>query len=72
MFGNECVPCTDKGIAGSSPEKLQVISKEIFTGFTTFLASLKPYGDMPKEMVWDKFAYIGKDKYEMKIERRDH
>lgn len=34
--------------------------------------SLKPYGDMPKEMVWDKFAFIGKDKYEMKLERRDH
>ena len=34
--------------------------------------SLKPYGDMPREMVWDKFAFIGKDKYEMKLERRDH
>ena len=38
----------------------------------TSFVSLKPYGDMPKVMVWDKFAFIGKDKYEMKLERRDH
>ena len=51
---------------------LVIASIDQFDLVITLIISLKPYGDMPKEMVWDKFAYIGKDKYEMKIERRDH
>jgi len=34
--------------------------------------SLKPYGDMPKELVWDMNAFIGASKYEIKLEKRDH
>merc|ERR1712061_644109 len=34
--------------------------------------SVKPYGDMPKELVWDMNAFIGASKYEIKLEKRDH
>ena len=33
--------------------------------------SLKPFGDMPKEMVWDPQGLIGKEKIDVKIERRN-
>ena len=75
MFGNECLQCADQGFAGSSPQKLQV-RRKVYDFHRTLnvksFVSLKPYGDMPRVMVWDKFAFIGKDKYEMKLERRDH
>ena len=36
------------------------------------ISRLKPYGDMPKELVWDMNAFIGASKYEIKLEKRDH
>ena len=38
----------------------------------TLLFSLKPYGDMPKQMVWDLEAFIGKNEYKICLERREH
>jgi len=34
--------------------------------------SLKPYGDMPKQMVWDLEAFIGKTEYKICLERREN
>jgi len=33
--------------------------------------NLKPYGNMPKELEWDQESFIGKNKYEIKIQRRE-
>ena len=38
----------------------------------TLLFSLKPYGDMPKQMVWDLEAFIGKTEYKICLERREN
>jgi len=34
--------------------------------------SLKPHGHMPRILEWDMEAFIGKSKYEIKVERRNH
>jgi len=34
--------------------------------------NLKPYGDMPQDLVWSQNSFIGSDKYNFKLERREH
>ena len=35
------------------------------------LFRFKPYGDMPKQMIWDLEALVGKTEYKVRLERRD-
>ena len=46
-------------------------SKFAINPLTPLFISLRPYGDMPKELVWGK-SFIGADKYNIKLERRNH
>ena len=62
----------DKNHAHSSSEKLQVHQLINFKNSFDDLCilSLKQYGDMPEQIVWDPYAFIGSNDVEIKVESR--